>query len=366
MLTRLYADNFRCLENFEIHFDEATVLLGRNGTGKTSVLDVLRRIQKLVVQGGKVGEAFPAHDLSIGQRRRQQKFELDTQYGEDHYAYELVIEHALGRDKMRVIRETLKHNDHPVFEFREGDAQLYHDSYEKGPRVPFDWSQSGVGFLNERPDNQKVTLFKKDIANYVIAGACPPIMEAETKSEDEFLDPLMRNFVSWYRHTLQENMGSIVTLFEALREAIPGFESIDLMESGESSRALKVNLSTSSGTRTKRGFDQISDGQRALIALYSLLCLSSNRRASLFLDEPDNYLALSEIQPWLAEAVQRCGDSIDQLVIASHHPVTIDYMGGVSSRWFTRDEDSPARISDKPANVVEGLPLSETVVRGWE
>lgn len=208
--------------------------------------------------------------------------------------------------------------------------------------------------------------FKRDIANYVIASACPPIMAAETRSEDEFLDPLMRNFVSWYRCAAQENMGSIGTLFAALRETIPGFESIALAESGENSRALKIILSTSSGNRTKLSFDQVSDGQRTLIALYSLLHLSSNRQVSLFLDEPDNYLALSEIQPWLAEAVQSCGDSIEQLVIVSHHPVTIDYMAGASRRWFTRDEEGPARVSERPANVVEGIPLSQTVARGWE
>ena len=45
MLKRFYADNFRCLTNFELKLDEANVLLGANGTGKTSVLSVLRKIQ---------------------------------------------------------------------------------------------------------------------------------------------------------------------------------------------------------------------------------------------------------------------------------------------------------------------------------
>ena len=45
MLKRFYADNFRCLTNFELKLDEANVLLGANGTGKTSVLSVLQKIQ---------------------------------------------------------------------------------------------------------------------------------------------------------------------------------------------------------------------------------------------------------------------------------------------------------------------------------
>lgn len=366
MLKRLYADNFRCLENFEIRFDDSNLLLGRNGTGKTSVLDVLRKIQNLVVRGFKVDQVFPANDLSANHRRNEQRFELDTQSEDDSYSYALVIEHTAARDKMKVRHEALKHNEYPVFEFNNGDARLYNDDYKEGPLVPFDWGQSGVGFLNERKENQKLTRFKRDVANFVIASPCPPIMEAETRTEDEFLDPLMRNFVGWYRRAAQENMGSIGRLFSVLQDVLPGFESINLTEAGENSRALKVFLSAPSGTRPTPNFDQLSDGQRGLISLYSLLHLSAGRRVSMFLDEPDNYLTLSEVQPWLAEAVQSCGESIDQLVVVSHHPNTIDYMAGASGRWFSREGTGPARVSHQPANTVDGLSISESVARGWE
>ncbi len=69
MVTRLYVDNFRCLVNFELKLDETNVLLGPNGSGKTSVLDALRRIQDLVARGAKVEEAFPTSDLSLLQDR---------------------------------------------------------------------------------------------------------------------------------------------------------------------------------------------------------------------------------------------------------------------------------------------------------
>ena len=76
MLTRLYADNFRCLVNFELLLDETNVLLGANGSGKTSVLDVLGRMQEFIVRGARVGKAFPARDLSLTQARDEQRFEL--------------------------------------------------------------------------------------------------------------------------------------------------------------------------------------------------------------------------------------------------------------------------------------------------
>ena len=120
MLKRLYADNFRCLENFEVRLDRSNVLLGRNGTGKTSLLDALRRIQDFVVRGLKVDDVFPVRDLSINQRRPTQRFELDTESDGAKYAYELVIEHQPERNRARVLQEDLQHNYHTVFSFRDG------------------------------------------------------------------------------------------------------------------------------------------------------------------------------------------------------------------------------------------------------
>ena len=367
MLQRIYADNFRCLSNFELDLDEANVFLGANGTGKTSILHVLRSIQNLIARGSKVDEVFPARDLSLNQDRNEQRFEIETRTNGGTYRYSLLVEHDVNRRRMRINHETLEHDGNPIFEFKMGEAQLYHDDYTMGPAYPFDWAQSGIGALNERPDNQKLTGFKRDIANCIIVSSCPPLMEPETRTEDEFLDPWMRNFAGWYRRSVQENMGSVVALFDALRDAIPDFDSMNLTESGENSRALKAVFRSPANKTIRYGFDQLSDGQRALIALYSLIHLSADRSVSLFIDEPDNYLALGEVQPWLAEAVQRCGESLEQLVVVSHHPVTIDYMAGASGRWFSRDGDGPARVNKEPTrDIADGISISDAIVRRWE
>ena len=67
MIHGFYADNFRCLLNFELELDEANVLLDADGSGKTSVLSILKKIQDLIVRGSKVGEVFPARDLPLAQ-----------------------------------------------------------------------------------------------------------------------------------------------------------------------------------------------------------------------------------------------------------------------------------------------------------
>ena len=366
MLTRFYADNFRCLINFELKLEETNVLLGSNGTGKTSVLEVLRKIQELVARGRRIDEIFSARDLTWGENRNEQRFEIDADVDQHTYRYGLTVEHDPDRRRVRISKETLEHDGRPIFEFDDGHAQLYRDDYTEGPGFPFDWTLSGIGMLHDRPGNRKLTQFKKELVNYIIVGICPPLFQSETRTEDEFLDLMMENFVGWYRHYSQENMGSVGKLFDELRAALPGFDSIRLKESGESSRALKAVFRRASNKTVDYGLDQLSDGQSALIALYSLLVLTDDRRVSLFVDEPDNYLALREIQPWLAEAAARCGESLEQVTVVSHHPVTIDYLAGAHGRWFFRNGDGPVRIGEEPAAAADGLTLAETIACGWE
>ena len=370
MLKRFYADNFQCLVNFELDLEERNVLLGSNGSGKTSVLDALRRIRALVSRSERVDDVFPARDLSLSRNLNEQRFELDLEATGGRYQYTIVIERDRDNQKMRIGEESLLHDRKPIFEFRKGNAQLFRDDYREGPSYPFDWGLSGIGALNARPDNAKVTRFRNEIRDFIIASPCPPMFESEAKGGNGRFDTIdwsMRNFVAWYRDAAQENMGAIGKLFEALGEAMPGFQSMNLVEAGEDSRALKIEFRTAGKERgsTRYTFGQLSDGQRMLVALYSLIYLSEKRH-SLFLDEPDNYLALREIQPWLAVASERCGENLEQLVIASHHPVTIDYLGGAGGRWFSRDGTGPVRVSDKPPELIDGLALSEIVARDWQ
>ena len=67
MLKRLYADNFRCLVNFELKFDRVNLLLGENGTGKTTVFEIMYRLQQFVAGNAKVLAVFPSADLTCWQ-----------------------------------------------------------------------------------------------------------------------------------------------------------------------------------------------------------------------------------------------------------------------------------------------------------
>ena len=379
MIGRFYADNFRCLTNFELELDQTNIFLGPNGSGKTSVFDALRKIQNLTVRGARIEDEFPQRDLSCLRSDNQvQQFELEIVVDQENYEYMLKIEHDLDRNRMWIDQEILRHNKKPLFVFEKRIARLYRDDYGRESSYQFDLTRSGIGFLHAHPDNKKLTRFKTELTNTAIVSPCPPLFKSETstvtRTEGAFFDPLMQNFVEWYWSIAQQDIGSVVRLFEELKQILPGFDSLSMVESGENARVLKAAFHGRSGDRrlNRYSFGQLSDGQRFLVALYALLHLvkgdhlTESHRRSLFVDEPDNYLSLREVQPWLAQVVGACGETLEQAVIISHHPKTIDYLAGAKGRWFSRDGEGPVRVGTEPKFSSNGLPLSEAIARGWE
>jgi len=352
--------------NFELKLDPVVLLLGPNGTGKTSVFDVLRRLQDFVIGDARVHDVFPSRDLTRWQSGGRQRFELEVTLGTDNYTYTLVIDHDVERHRMRVLEERLDLNDMPLFAFTEGMAQLYRDDHSEGPQYPFDWTLSGVGALHERPDNRNLTRFKRELSRWIIVRPLPPLMEGESRREQERPSARMENFVSWYRHLAQEHMGAMVTLLGELKSVLPGFGSLSLKEAGEDVRILKVLFAKAKADKPLSfDFAELSDGQKMVIVLYTLVFGLGDERRSLFIDEPDNFLALREIQPWLSNLIDAVDESVEQAVLISHHPEVINYLAGARGRWLDRDDVGPVRISDVPPSTEE-IPLAETVARGWE
>ena len=173
------------------------------------------------------------------------------------------------------------------------------------------------------------------------------------------------NFGAWYRSVLQEQRRLAVDFNGVLGEVIDGLHALRLVPVGIETRALAATFKD--GDRSyDLYFSELSDGQRALIALYGLLHLAHDPASAVFLDEPDNYVALAEIQPWAAALANICGEGLGQAVLCSHHPELIDYLGGQNGRLMQRDASGAVAVSAPQPHLLTGpLRLSESIARRW-
>jgi predicted ATPase len=367
MLKSIYVNNYRCLVNFKMNFNELTLLMGPNGGGKSTLFDLLYRIRHLIVDNVRVSEVFPLEDLTAWIKGNEQTFELEVQGAVGLFSYKLVVLHNPGIKKQRIELELLMLDGKPLFEFRQGEVQLYHDDHALGPQYHFDWSVSALAtIVGGRQDNTKLTWFKEWVRMLFIVSLQPKAMTSISEEESDWLNRDGTNFASWYRFVSQEHQDKMFQLTKRLRDTIPGFYAFKLEQAGKH-RILKVGFS---GVDEKASaiffdFEQLSDGQRVLIVLYSLLLGLRDLGHTVFLDEPENYLALPEIQPWLMELNSACGEGFPQAVLISHHQELIDYLGPECGQWIEREPLGPTRVKKLPEQIDEGLKLSEQIARGW-
>ncbi len=369
MIKRLYVDNYKCLVNFDLKLDELSLLLGPNGVGKSSVLEVVYAVRQLLGGVAKVTdpEVFPTSTLTRWQSQDVQVIELVVSIGEDELTYRLEVEHDRKNVRARILKEGLDSQDGPLFSFQEGTVQLYRDDHSEGPRYSADWSESALARVPPRGDtNRRLTAFVEHIRKIVICGINPAGFAAESSGRDAILLRDASNFVSWYHHLVLARQDLVTDFNQRLQEVIPGFRAINLPPVGQETVAMRV-LFEDGGQRYDLGVDEISDGQRALIALYALVHLTAGQGYSLFLDEPDNYVAIREIQPWLFSLEDACGGDLPQAVLCSHHPELIDYLGPDAGVLLQREASGAIKpLSPKSLNADVGLKLSEIVARGWD
>ncbi len=366
MLRKLYADNYKCLVNFELRFKDVTLLLGPNGTGKTSVLDVMSRLRRVLVDGIKIAErdAFPTATLTRWDARDTQSFGLDVEIDGDEYHYQLEVKHERATGRARIALEQLRVCGRPLFSCSLGEAQLYRDDYSEGPRLSVDWEESFLARISAGRDNKRLSRFMDFMRTLVVCGLDPRSFVAESARESTVLARDGANFADWYRHLVQERTELAVELASSLKDVFEDFRGIRMERVGADTRAMLVSWNGRDGHTLR--LDEISDGERVLIALYALIGLAGDDGFTLFLDEPDNYVALSEIQPWLIALVDACGNAKCQAVVGSHHPEIIDHLGGDKGVLLDKTSTGVTKARDlSTADAKGGLRLSDLVARGW-
>ncbi len=368
MLRKIYIDNYKSLVNFELKVGNIHLLLGPNGAGKSSVFEVLRKLRSFISGESKLDVLFESHSCTRWQTLRIQTFELEIAGEQGLYQYQLAIEHDESAQRARVKHERLNIDGNPLLSFEQGEMHLYRDDYSAGPVYPFDWTLSAVSSIFPRSDNKKLTWFKDHVQQMVVVQIVPALMRPDSDQEDPLPGEHLENFVSWYRY-LSQDQGMALIVTDVLREILPGFDYFSFEAFGEKNRRLKAYFSAP-GLKKGIGysFEELSDGQRTLMGLYILLEASKKYGYILCLDEPENFLALPEIQPWLIDLYDQCQEEEDktQALIISHHPEMINYLlASPVGFWLDRDENLVTRVRSITAQSDGGLPVSELIARGW-
>lgn len=364
MLKRIFADNFRALVNFEFRPGQLSLLLGGNGSGKTSVFEVLGGLHDLIVIGRSVDELF-SFTRTRWETRSVQRFELDLESQGGTYRYALEIQHPEEPHGKPFIRaETVTFDGSLLYRFSAGEVQLFHDDETVGPVFPFRPDRSFLVNLDQPGSKLIARLagFKQLVTRARLIQPNPFDMESSSSQDQAFLKRDGKNFASFFSYLNSERPDARTELEGRLRDALPGFRNLLFRRLGDA-KLLLTAFDDEKKSSVEYGLSELSEGQRVLAILYSAVCGLVHDGAVLCFDEPDNFVALSEIQPWLQVLRDALETRGGQAMIISHHPEVMDYLALDALWWFERPA-GPVIARPLAADPESPLKLSEIIARG--
>jgi predicted ATPase len=362
-ITRLYVNNYRSFVNFELRPGRRSLLLGYNGTGKSSVFDVLYGIRAIVVDNSDVKDIFSTDTVTKFGDSPEQRIELDIETEHGTFKYALLVSHRIEDKTAEITSEALELDGNQIYSFADGSVTLHsYDGSQAKATFQFSSQRSYLSSFESKTRLSGLTIFKEFIELCGVLRLDPARMSATTKSEDDGLDRNGANFSSFCRHLLQESPERMQRAHEALQEIIPGFQHLRMQSAGRV-KVLVATFRHPGGSKYDIDFDSLSDGQKTLVVLHVVLFGRFDAVAAIFLDEPDNFVSIREIQPFLASLSDISDETGLQVIIISHSPEVIDYIGPEGAILLERPEGGHTRIGTLPTG--GALRLSELMARGW-
>jgi predicted ATPase len=338
MIKRFYVHNFRSLQNFElpVNGDPSALLIGRNGAGKSSVGMALEILQKIGRGINRIGNLIKPEEITDGVRDAPVRFELEVYIKNMHFAYALALELPAGFRELRVLEEKLTVDGNPEFTRKLADVQFPGG----GGRGGFDWHLVWLSVAQARTDKDPLDIFRKWLARMLIVRPYPLGIKGDSSEETLHPEPEMTNFGDWWSGVITHAPAAYSRIDQALRLLMPDFLDIKNPVIAKDSRSLEVHFETASVP-----FRLLSDGEKCMI-IWALVMAANEAYGPLFCfwDEPDNYLAISEIGDFATD-LRKAFKSGGQFLATSHNAETIKSFSAENTYLlYRRNHSDPTQV----------------------
>jgi predicted ATPase len=362
MLTRVYIDNSRSFQNFEFKPKKKQLLLGTSGSGKTSLLEAIRRLRDFVNGNSNV---FSQSTRTRWATSSAQVFEIEAILDEKRFEYRLELGYTGATKELTVALERLTVEGETVFRLAEGKIRFF-PSTSESVAVPLQTNRSSLSL--SVLSNNDVRRFVEWLSYHVHCFDIDPYpgqMDEIADSGEREPDFGMNNLAGWYRSLITTNPTENVKFIESIKRCLDGVQTLKFSAQDEEVRKLRAEFTSPTKKTVNYSISELSEGERCLISLYMILHFRIERGDAVFIDEPDNFIALREIQPWLLAAEEAVDDHKGQLILVSHHPETLNQWTRLDALRFFREQNGQARTARLLPDESDLQP-SEVVARGWE
>jgi len=324
VIRRLYINNFRCLENFELSIagKSSTLLIGKNGAGKTTVSKVLEVLQKIARGTNRLRDLVEASDFTRGRTDVPMRIEIEVGLDAKIYEYVLALEFPEGFKEVRVLEENLTVGGKPVYSRERAQVHLARTVQETEAKFLIDWHLVALPIVQEQSKADPLFVFKDWLAHMLILRPVPSLMTGESDKEKLQPKSTVADFGDWFSGLLAYAPAAYTRIDQYLRQVMPDLKDIKNPPVGSDSRRLTIQFANELGSLHLR-LEELSDGERCFM-ICALVVASTDAYAPQFCfwDEPDNYLALDEVAHFVL-ALRKAFQSTGQFIATSHNPEAI-------------------------------------------
>ena len=363
MIRRLYVNNFRCLENFELPISgkSSALLIGKNGAGKTTVGFALEILQRIARGTNRVGDLVKPKDLTRERVDVPMRFEIEVELDATIFEYVVAFEFPDGFKELRVFEEKLTVGGKPVYTREVAQVHLVRTGQEANFLI--DWHLVALPIVQLKSTNDPLFVFKRWLARMLILRPMPSLIGGA--SEEPTLQPNLQvtDFAAWFTGLLTYAPAAYTKIDTYLKQVMPDLKDIKNLEVGKDSRNLVVQFSNHQGSITLP-FEDLSDGEKCFM-ICALVLAANDAFGTLFCfwDEPDNYLAPEEVGHFVL-ALRKAFGSGGQFIATSHNPEAIVRFSGESTLVLYRKSHLEPTIA-RPLNEIQiSGDLIDALVRG--
>jgi predicted ATPase len=320
VIRRLHVHNFRCLENFELPISgkSSVLLIGKNGAGKTTVGLALEILQKIARGTNRAGDLVEPKDLARGRTDVPMRFEIEVELEAQIYQFTIAFEFPRGFKELRVVEERLTVGGKPIYSRELAEVHLARSGLETEAYFRIDWHLVALPIIQEQSTND----FKQWLARMLILRPTPSLISGDSKEETLQPNVQVTDFGAWFSGLLAYAPSAYTKIDNYLKQVMPDLKDIKNPTVGKDSRSLVIQFSSDQGSVTLP-FEDLSDGEKCfMICALVLAANDAYGPVFCFWDEPDNFLALSEVGHFVL-ALRQAFQTRGQFIATSHNSEAI-------------------------------------------
>lgn len=326
MLQRLYVNNFRCLENFELTMKEmsSALLIGKNGVGKSTIAKALEILQSIARGTNRLRDLakeprlIGTKDFAHGKSDVPIRLEIEVLLDNKLYKYVLALDLPENFKELRVFEEQFLVAGNPIYSRKAAQVTIHHNAQNQEAQFSLDWHLIAMPIIS----NNSVDVFKNWLSQMIILAPIPSLMTGNSYSET--LEPKRdgSDIGEWLSGILGRYPAAYREIDKYLRDIMEDFQDFVNEIIGKDLKSLVVRFEKNKATLNV-DFQDLSDGEKCFFLC--AVVLAANKfygPVFCFWDEPDNYLSLSVAGDFIM-SLRRSFKDNGQIVVTSHNPEAI-------------------------------------------